>query len=98
MSWRRSKLRDQFGDHEDQQTDEAADQGPVDADILQILADLQFEPVDERGAVPILHDIGDIGADLGAPRQQDAKDDEADLAIEPRPARRIIPKPSTEPA
>src|SRR5580700_2715619 len=54
---RASELRDQFCDDEDQQTDEAADQGSVDADILQVLADLQLEPVDERGGVPIFHDI-----------------------------------------
>ena len=34
-----------------QQADEAADQGAVDADVLQVLADLQLEPVDEGGGV-----------------------------------------------
>src|SRR5450755_1153561 len=55
-----------FGRDEDQQSNQAADQRAVDADVLQVLADLQLEAVDQGRGVPGLHHIGDEGADLGA--------------------------------
>ena len=61
---------------EDQEPDQSADQRAVDADILQVLADLQLEAVDERGGVPMVDHSGDIGADFrpagqnGAQRQE----------------------------
>src|SRR5262245_45013191 len=54
---------------EDQEADETAYERSVDADVLQILADLEFQSLDEGDAVPIVHHLLDIGADRGAARQ-----------------------------
>ncbi len=53
---------------EDQKPDQPAHQRAVDANILQVLADLQLQAVDERRGVPIVDNRGDIGADFGPAR------------------------------
>ena len=64
------KHRKPFRRDEDQQPDEAADQCPVDADVLQILADLQLKPVDQRRGIPVMDDPLDIASDLEPIEQQ----------------------------
>jgi len=73
LGWRTSGPSDDpCRDRIDDQANEPADQRAVDADILQVLSDGQFEPVHQRGAVPSAHHVRDVGADTGATRQHDA--------------------------
>src|SRR6185312_9454213 len=81
---------------EDQKPDQPADQRPVDADILQIAADLQFEAADERGGVPIVDHRGDIAADLGPARQDRAQRQQSQAPVDPRPARAVLFEPAAE--
>ena len=45
----------------DHQADQAAHHGTVDADVLQVAADLQFELVDHLAGVPAGDDLRDEG-------------------------------------
>ena len=49
---------------EDQKPDQSADQCAIDADVLQVLADLQLNAIYERRGVPIIDHRGDIAADF----------------------------------
>src|SRR5262249_35909045 len=57
VSWTPSPRRQPLRCDEDQEPDQPAHQRAIDADELQVLADLQLEPVDQRGAVPVLHHL-----------------------------------------
>src|ERR1700692_2602966 len=81
---------------EDQQSDESADQRSVDADVLQILADLQFQPIDQRYGVPVVDDALDIGADLETIEQQKLLGDGQNPAVEPRSARLVLKEPGSD--
>ena len=63
---------------EDQEPDQPADQRSIDADILQVLADLQLKAIDERRSVPVVNHCGDIVADLGPARQDRAQRQESE--------------------
>jgi len=77
----------------DQEPDQSADQRAVDADVLQVLADLQLEPVDQCGGVPGLHHIGDEGADLGAARRNRAGHQVANPPVDLHLERLVFPQP-----
>src|ERR1700722_15490007 len=52
---------------EDQKPDQSADQCAINADVLQVLADLQLNAIYERRGVPIIDHRGDIAADFRPP-------------------------------
>ena len=81
---------------EDQEPDQSADQSAVDADILQVLADLQLEAVDERGGVPMVDHSGDIGADFRPAGQNGAQRQESQPPVDPRAARFVLFEPPAE--
>ena len=56
----------------DEQADKAADQGAVDADILEVAPDRAFEPVRDRAGVPAAHRLGDQLDDAVAIRGDEA--------------------------
>ena len=63
----------------DQKSHKTADQRSVNADVLQILADLQFQPVDQRRGVPVVNDA--LSSDLGTIEQQKSQCNSKDTAI-----------------
>ena len=81
---------------EDHKPDQPANQRAVDADILQVLADLQFEAIDEGGGVPIVDHRGDIAADFGPARQNGAQCEQSEPPVNDRPAPGILFEPPAE--
>ena len=67
---------------EDDQPDEPADQRAVDADILQVAADLQLDAFDQRLGIPVLHHLADEGGDLGPARRDRAQESDTEPAVD----------------
>ena len=57
---------DQHAHRVDQHADQAADDGAVDPDELQVAADVQLDPAGRLLAVPALDGVGDDRGQLGA--------------------------------
>ena len=56
----------QLRHRKDDQPDESADDGAVDADILQVAADRELDPLGQCIGVPVLDHVADEFGDLGA--------------------------------
>ena len=63
---------------------------------MQILADLQFQPIDQRCGVPVVDDTLDIGANLETIKQQKLLGNGQNPAVEPRPARLVLEQPNPD--
>jgi hypothetical protein len=69
------------GHLEDDQPYQTPHQGSVDADVLQILADLKLQPVHQGFGIPSCHELGDECADLSAVRHDGAQDEPRSLIV-----------------
>src|ERR1700727_2356006 len=78
---RRTSLK-QLRHRKDNQPDQSADDGAVDADILQVAADGEFDPLGQCFDVPVLDHVADEFGDLGAPWRHRAQHRDAEPAVD----------------
>src|ERR1700689_1161957 len=72
----------QLRHRKDNQTYQSADDGAVDADILQVAADRELDPLGQCFDVPVLDHVADEFGDLGAPRRHRAQHRDAEPAVD----------------
>ena len=80
----------------DEQAGEAADDGAVDADELQVAAHVEFDAVGGLLAVPLLDDLGDDRHEFGTVGVDEAGDDVPDPALDPGPQVGLVLQARTE--
>src|SRR5690606_611001 len=76
---------DQLADGVDEQPDQATDDGAVDADELQVTADLELDAVGGVAGVPPGHGRGDHVADLALRALDQLDRGRRDPAVDPGP-------------